>query len=92
VSLEQLGSLEAHHGGSVCCTAGSEHCLGAQLLLSGSPQEMLYPEAALLLTDLATEWLPETEVPVTVVTTNILLFLHKLQVMRNISLSFQPGN
>lgn len=64
MSLEQLGSLEAHHGGSVCCTVGSGHCLGAQLLLSGSPQVMLCPEVALLWTDLAAEWLPETEAPI----------------------------
>jgi hypothetical protein len=83
VSLEQLGSLEAHHGGSVCCTVGSGHCLGAQLLLSGNPQVKLCPEVALPWTDLATEWLPETEAPATTVTTNMLLFLYKLHVMRH---------
>jgi hypothetical protein len=89
MSPEQLGSLEAQHGGSVCCTVGSGHCLGAQLLLSGSPQVMRCPEAVLLWPDLATEWLPETGAPATIVTRNILLLFlqYKLHVIRNISLS-----
>jgi hypothetical protein len=67
VSPEQPESLEAQHGGSGCCTVDSGHCLAAQLLLSDSPQVMQCPEAALLWTDLATEWLPETKAPTTVV-------------------------
>lgn len=51
----QLGSLEAQCGGSVCYTVGYGHCLGVQLLLSGSPQVMQCPEAALQWSGLAIE-------------------------------------
>jgi hypothetical protein len=56
---------------------------------------MQCPEAALLWPDLATEWLPETEAPATVVTRNILLLFflqYKFHVIRNTSLSLQPEN
>jgi hypothetical protein len=75
VNPEQLESLEAQCGGSVCYTVDYGHCLGVQLLLSDSPQVMQCPEAALQWSGLATEWLPETEAPVTAVTKNSFLFL-----------------
>jgi hypothetical protein len=55
---------------------------------------MQCPEAALLWPDLAIEWLPETEVPATVVTRHILLLFlrYKLHAMRKTSFSLQPGN
>ena len=74
MSPEQLGSLEAQCGGSVCYTVGSGHCLEVQLLLSGSPQVTQCPEAALQWSGLAREWLPETEAPVTAVTKYSFLF------------------
>jgi hypothetical protein len=41
---------------------------------------MQCPEAALLWPDLATEWPPETEAPVTVVTRNILLLVFTVKI------------